>query len=947
MAVTMRKYIILFILLALPAVSFAQTAGQKDTLVNLPWSTTKAYSNTTGKVITIYRSDLEKHSIGDLRNRLTGMIPGLEITEEGGNVYNVASGAFSNYNAGGGGFNLRLSGYSGLKIFVDDMPIPFNQLLLDPNQIESITVLSDVLDKAKAGPLATYGTLLIKTQRGEYNTPLKVSVSAETGVNFADRIAPWASGADYAKLNNQMRIGAGMEPLYSDEAIAAFRRYKENDIIYPAVNYRDKMLKDAFSSTSFGIDASAGSNTIKYHLALNGLNYGDIMNAERIDYNKLNITGNVTTKIGQWIEASAGFMGLLGFRRHPNIGWYGFRQVPEVAYPLILGKVSTSEDTDADIATMAGQTIYGVSKTFTGNYYAKLIEGGRQTIRTRSGFFFANADVDFGFFLKGLKSKTSVMTSNFLMTEIGKNNDYIAYYWDPTEGIQEISSHKGTKKTSRSRSDNSTSSILSFYERLYYDWAKNGHSIDAGLTYYMSNTVQTGDSYHQRMQFFEGDAAWSYKGRYTIEASAQYAGSSRFKGASKWAFFPSVGVAWIATNEPFLKGNPVLTNLKFHAQVGNTGQGDLFGSPYLYQAIYSTSGSYEFGPSHNAGPQWFGNKSMKASYTTLSRLANPGLTWTRLSQQNVGVDFGLFDCVTLSADWFRSRLYGSIADILANTPDVFGLTATIYDNYESDIISGFNLAASFRKSWGDWSLGAWAWAGFDGRTYEKLVTDNYLYEYQKLTGSDYYAIRGFECLGKYTSEEEIASHPAYVDRASLKVGDLKYKDQNGDGLIDANDRVIIGCSNPKVRYSVNLSLGWKNFDFLVVGTGRYGANYNMMATTYFTGASGMANQSQFVVEQVGKIIPRLDYYGVPNNEVNSTYWLRQLNWFRIQAVDLGYTIPLKEGNKAGVKSLRLDLKGSNLLLLTDFEYLDPEDSQAGLSNYPIFKVLSFGAKLTF
>ena len=121
----------------------------------------------------------------------------------------------------------------------------------------------------------------------------------------------------------------------------------------------------------------------------------------------------------------------------------------------------------------------------------------------------------------------------------------------------------------------------------------------------------------------------------------------------------------------------------------------------------------------------------------------------------------------------------------------------------------------------------------------------------------------------------------------------------------------------------------------------------MISTTYFTAASGTANQSQFVVEQAGKFIPRVDYYGVPNNEVNSTYWLRQLNWFRIQAVDLGYTIPFKEGNKAGVKSIRLDLKGSNLLLLTDFEYLDPEDSQAGLSNYPIFKVLSFGAKLTF
>ena len=943
----MRKHILFFFLLSFPAVALAQTAGQKDTLVSMPWGTTRTYSNTTGKVITLQRKDLEMHSMGDLRNRLVGMVPGLEVTENGGGIYMAAAGNFTSYYSSGGAANLHLSGFDGSKFFIDDMPIPFNQLLLDPNQIESITVLSTALDKAKAGPMATYGALYIKTRRGGYNTPLKVSVNAETGVNFIDRLPAWASGADYARLNNQMRTNAGLAPLYSEDAISAFEHYRENDMSYPAVNYRDKMLNDAFSMTSFGIDASAGSNTIKYHIALNGLNYGDIINAEKVDYNKINVTGNVTTRIGRWIEASAGFMGLLGFRRRPNTHWYAFRQVPEGAYPLLLGKVAGGAETDADIATMKGQYIYGVSKTFTENYYAKLIEGGRQTVRSRSGFFYANADVDFGFLLKGLKSKSSVMTSNFLMTEIGKSNDYIAYYWDQTDGIQEISDHKGKKQTSRSRSDNATSSILSFYERLYYDWAKGGHCINAGLTYYMSSAVQTGDTYHQRLQFFEGDLAWSYKGRYNVELSAQYAGSDRFKGASQWGFFPTAGVSWIVTNEPFLKGNPFLTNLKFYAQAGDTGQGDLFGSHYLYQANYSLSSNYSFGPYQNTGAMWFGDNDMKAGATTLNRLANPGLTWTKLFQQNYGVDIGLFNCVTLSLDWFRNRLHGNIADVLENTPSVYGLTATVYDNYESTVVQGWNFAASFRKTWGDWTVGAWAWAGLDSRTYETLVTDNYLYDYQILSGADFYAIRGFECLGKYQSEDEILSLPSYVDKASLKVGDLKYKDQNDDGVIDANDRVIIGSTNPKLRYSVNISLGWKNFDFMVVGTGRYGADYNRAGTTYFTGATGMSNQSQFVVDQAGKFIPRLDYYGVPNNVITSDYWLRKLNWFRIQAVDLGYTIPFKEGNKMGLGSIRIDIKGSNLLLLTDFEYLDPEDTSAGVSNYPIYKVLSLGAKLNF
>ena len=242
----MRKHILFFFLLSFPAVALAQTAGQKDTLVSMPWGTTRTYSNTTGKVITLQRKDLEMHSMGDLRNRLVGMVPGLEVTENGGGIYMAAAGNFTSYYSSGGAANLHLSGFDGSKFFIDDMPIPFNQLLLDPNQIESITVLSTALDKAKAGPMATYGALYIKTRRGGYNTPLKVSVNAETGVNFIDRLPAWASGADYARLNNQMRTNAGLAPLYSEDAISAFEHYRENDMSYPAVNYRDKMLNDAF-----------------------------------------------------------------------------------------------------------------------------------------------------------------------------------------------------------------------------------------------------------------------------------------------------------------------------------------------------------------------------------------------------------------------------------------------------------------------------------------------------------------------------------------------------------------------------------------------------------------------------------------------------------------------------------------------------------------------------
>ena len=403
----------------------------------------------------------------------------------------------------------------------------------------------------------------------------------------------------------------------------------------------------------------------------------------------------------------------------------------------------------------------------------------------------------------------------------------------------------------------------------------------------------------------------------------------------------------MVSNEDFLKGNRVVSLLKIHAQGGDLSSASLFGTPYLYQGIYSSAGGMGYGPSKNSGAQWFGFESRASRSTTLSRLANPDLTWERVSQIGVGADLGLFGCVTLSGDLFRWSSHDVIVDVLANTPDVFGLTATIYDNFQKSTNTGFNVAVEFRKKFGELSVDAWASATVSDRIYSRMVTDNYLYDYQKKLGTSVNAIWGYECLGKYSSQEEVDNSPAYTATSELQIGDLRYKDQNGDGVIDSNDRVIIGNSEPRLRYSVNVSLAWRNFDFQAIGTGRMGEDINLTYSTYFTGATGMNNQSQYVIDHLGNELPRIDYYGVPNNSLASTWWLRKANWFKIQSVDLGYTLPLREGNRLGLGSIRFDIMGSNLLTLTDIDYIDPEDTAAGLSDHPFYKVLTLGVKLNF
>ena len=934
----------LFIILCVAAASVPVLRAQElaDSLIAFPWEGQKTYCTTTGSALTVSTADLEKRALGDLRNRFTGLVPGFEVTESGGSFLSTSTAAYCNYNFGTGGYNVANKGFTTLKFIVDDVTIPFNQLLLDPNQIESVTILTDILDKVKYGPMASYGAVYVKTKKGGYNTPLRFDFDFEAGANMVDKVPEWVSGAEYATLNNMARTASGYTPLYSDEAVAEYRKYKANDLLYPCVDYRSLMLKNAFDSERFGFSATAGSNTIKYSVALNALHSGDIKaDGPTQDYNKLNVSANVTTKIGQWVEASAGFIGLLAYRELGQTNWYDWYNVPEIAFPLSLGNVQSG-----DLEGAEGRTIYGVSKTWGTNYYAKMLEGGFRQVRNRSGLFTANVNVDLGFLVKGLKSKTMAAASTFLSTTIGKSNDYIAYYWDPTLGGQEISDHKGEVSPHRSTSSTTTSQTLSMYERLYYNWEGAGHKIDAGATYYMYNAVQTGDSERQRQQYFTLDGGWSYRDRYSAEIALEYAGSSRYKGAARWGFFPSVGLAWTVSNEEWMKGARAIDNLKLHAQAGKGAAADVFGTGWLYQGNYNLTSGMTYGPTTISGAQWFGNLTRTSKYTSLTRNPNEALTWPWIKQVDFGVDLDLLECLHIGASGYYWKSGGQIGDVNSVLPSVFGLAnISVYDNYEEEDTGGWDVNVCYHRNFGDFGLKIGADLYSWKRINSKLISDEYSEEYQKKTGTSTTSIWGLQCLGKYKSEEQIQSEPSYAAKTAIQVGDLMYKDMNGDGNIDTNDRIIIGDSNPKLRYSLNLGLTWKNFDFQVVGTGRFGGNVSF-TNEYFWQGWGDGNYSAFVRDNIGGAYPNLTYTKSTNNFVASSFWLREASWFKVQNVELGYNLNFREKTK-GLRGMRFSVKGENLLTLTNLEYVDPEATGAGVSSYPLFRLVTGGVKFNF
>lgn len=923
----------------------AQTREKPDTVAAFSWSDVKTFSEATGSFKTVGEQDLEKRGMGDLRNMLTGMVPGLYVTEDGGSFFSAATGSFATFGLGGGGNTLTMKGTTYVYCLVDDVPIPFNQIMLDPNQIESITVLDNVLDKAKAGPIAGTGAILIKTKKGSYNTPLKVNVDFEGGVNMIDLIPEWCTGAEYAQLNNYARAQSGMLPLYSDEAIDAFRARNPYDLAYPCVDYRSLMIKDMFDMERFGVRASAGSNNIKYNVSVNGLHSGDITNSGNGNLYRLNATANVSTKIGKYIEASAAFTGLVTYRYVPNYSWANFFSVPECAYPLILDIVGEDEE---DVK-MIGRTIYGVSDKFTNNYYAQMKEGGFYMHRNRSGVFSAAVDVDFSWLLPGLKARTQVQETSFIYSKIGKSNQYIANLWTSEMGMGVRSAdHVGTTATSRSTASSNISQSLNIAEDIFYDWAKNGHKVHADAVFSLTDFSQTGDSHRQRLIALNGGARYSYKDRYVVEAAAEYAGSPRYMKGSRWGLFPTVGLAWNLNNEPFLKDVDFIDVLKIRGQFGEVPlSNNVFGTQYLYQAQYSYGSGNVYGPVQYGGNRWFGVNQHTSTPSSLSRMAADDLTWERIKQLDLGFDADLFGCLRIGAEYYMYDRYGLIVDANAVLPEVYGIgNVTLYKNYQSTRCKGWDVNLQFHKRVGDWFFTAGGFCGAWDTIYTKLVDDDYLYEYQKKTGYSTSVIRAFECIGRYQDQEQIDALPSYVTKDQLSIGDLIYKDLNDDGVIDTNDKKIIGTTQPKLNFAVNVGLQWKNLDFQVVGTGILGYDYNLQGNGYFTRGEGDENLSAFVRDGlISGEYPSLSYYQSKNNFVASSFWLRNCNWFKIQHAELGYNFKFKKDSS--IQGLRLALKGENLLTFTNMEYIDPEAHSAGISAYPLLRTFTLGAKFTF
>ena len=358
-----------------------------------PFGVVQKISQMAGSTRTLLQEDVEHAPVGDLRFRLAGVLPGLEVTQANGEVDRTGLGSIvlsSSLTE-----TLVTRGSGNVVCIVDDVVIPFDQLLLEPSQIESITLLTETADKALFGPVASGGALYITTKRGGYNRPSRFSADVESGISLPGIWPEWVGGEDYARMNNAARAAAGYEQLYSAADIAGFGLHDAWSNSTPNVDYKSLLYKNFKATTRFGANAQGGSETTKYNISLAGLTDNGLLKPVDVnDYNKLNFNMSFTAKMGRYLEAGVNATGMLSFYRTPTKNVFSdYRKVPAVAFPLDLGSTTESGET---------YTIYAVSRAFTLNPYAKMVEGGDYVSKKRGGMINLTLNADLSFLLPGL-----------------------------------------------------------------------------------------------------------------------------------------------------------------------------------------------------------------------------------------------------------------------------------------------------------------------------------------------------------------------------------------------------------------------------------------------------------------------------------------------------------------------------------------------------------------
>ncbi|WP_343556358.1 TonB-dependent receptor [Sphingobacterium sp.] len=891
----------------------------------------------TGAITSVKGSDLRSPS-SSLTSALAGRLPGIIVNTTSGQP-----GAQSNFYIRG------ISTFGGRTtplILLDDVEISAGDLNNIPAEtIESFTLLKDASATAIYGARGANGVMLVTTKLGKLNEKNKINITLENAVQAPMNFPDFVNGPTWMELYNEALTTRNptANPRFSQELIDNTRSGK-NPFLYPDVNWKELIFKDKTMTQRANVNIQGGGSKATYYTSLNVNHDNGLLNSPQLYSFKNNINNmsynfqnNVQIKVTPTTTVRLNMNAQVRDNKGPNYSPADLFDLLFTTNPVYFP--STIPGVEGDRHVRFGNKIL-TGNTLRTNPYAYMVSSFKQSdLNTLNTSLRIDQNLDV--VTKGLSVNALINFKNYSVQSFTRTIDPYYYqiksYDEATNTYQtERLGTSGTDYINTSAVSRASDRTIAMQFQLNYQRQFGLHNV-GGMLMYMQRDYRT-LALPNRNQGYSGRFMYDYDNRYLAEFNFGYNGTERLAKADRFELFPAVSLGWVISNEPFFK--PVLSTISSLKLRGSYGIVGSDGLNYPENFVYMDQVTL-----NNIGFTTGDNLAVTKYGPLLERYAVANATWERSRKMNIGMDINLFSKWDIVFDYFREKRY-NILMMRASWPNMLGYSNAVpYAPVGKMDSWGAELSSNYRQRIGeDITL--------DLRANLTYVRNKYVYKdeiwheypWQVETGRPLSTHFGYVADGLFANQEEINNHARQELGSKVMVGDIKYRDLNGDGVINSYDQAYISDfgTQPRLQYGMGFNIRYKKVDFGVFlngstqrkisinGNDPFGQqDYNVfqyIADDRWTEANQNANAAY---PRIG-----LTETETANNRVNSTYWLRNGRFLRLKQVELGYRF----------KYGRIYFTGDNLALFSPFKEWDPELSW---NSYPLQRTFNLGLQLNF
>ncbi len=847
-------------------------------------------------------------------------------------------------------------------ILIDNIEMTSTDLArLNVDDIASFSIMKDATATALYGARGANGVILVTTKEGDEGKA-KISFRYETSVSTPTDQVEFADPVTYMRMANDATTSR--DPLallrYSQEKIDN-TALGTNPYYYPAVNWKDMLLKDVAVTQRANLSISGGGKVSRYYVAASISDEGgNLKDAGENNFNNninlknYSLRANVNINLTKSTEMIVRMHGQFADYNGPlNGGTAVYNQIISanpVLFPAFYPKSEKYQNVGHILFGNYGDAKYN-------NPYADMVKGYKEYSRTTLSTQF-ELKQNFDFITKGLSARAMINLKRYAYADATRFYHPFYYQADNydryanTYDLLALNDKSGTEYLEYREGEKSVTASTYFEGAVNYNRTTNNekHSFGALLVFQAHHNINTNAGSLQaslpyRNLGLSGRATYGYDNRYFLEANFGYNGSERFSANHRWGFFPSAGFGWMVSNEPYWGDSlkDVISKLKIKGTYGLVGNDAIGSSRFLYLSevnMNNSSYKYVFGPASNR---------YTINGISLSRYANNQITWEVSKKSNIGFELELFNAIELQMEYYHEKRENILMD-RQDVPAGMGLMAATSANIGQAKGQGVDMSLDVNKAF---PSGWWIQArgNFTYSTSEYLVYEEPRYDDAPWLSRVGYPLSqrwGYLAENLFVDDIEVANSP-YQNFGDYIAGDIKYYDVNGDGQISSLDKVPIGYpQTPEIVYGFGVSFGKKNFDFSCFFQGlareSFWIDYN--ATTPFVNEHQLLKvyaDSHWSEDNrdIYALHPRFSTTTLENNAQSSTWWMRDGSFLRLKSVEVGYTIRVPKWRDA---RFRIYVSGTNLLTFSKFKLWDPEMAGNGLG-YPIQRVFNVGVNI--